>query len=94
MDTITTVVRELQQLLDAPRTAPEWRWNAHRRIAVASSVLRSPEHVVPAQARPCHDDMTTRLDDLVDGVLDRLHADAVVREVDALVRRLEETRAS
>lgn len=82
------VVRELQQLLDAPRTAPEWRWNAHRRLVSARTAL-----AVPAQPRGSHDDLAAdlsgRLDVLSEGVLDRLGAQVVVREVNDLLRDLD-----
>ncbi|GAB3988738.1 hypothetical protein [Nocardioides marmoraquaticus] len=82
-------VRELQQLLDASPTAPEWRWNAHRRLVSARTAL-----AVPAQPRGDHDatptDVPARLDELSEGVLDRLHVQTVVREVSTLLRHLED----
>lgn len=78
------VVRELRQLLDAPRTSPEWRWNAHRRLVSARTAL-----VLPVQPHGSHDDVPERLDALSEGVLDRLGAHAVVDEVGDLLRDLE-----
>lgn len=81
-------VRELRQLLDASPTTPEWRWNAHRRLVAARTALR-----LPAQPTGAHDDLPAdvpdRLDELSEGVLDRLHAETVVRRVNELLRDLE-----
>lgn len=79
---IDRVVRELRGVLQAPRTAPEWRWNTHRRLHAARAAL-------PAQAAGGHDELDGRLGALTDGALDRLAAGTIAREVSDLIDRLE-----
>ena len=81
MSDVELAVRELRQILDSHRTAPEWRWNARRRLAAARASLGA----APAAAGSLP---TQRLDALATGVLDELDAVTIERQVDEVLQDL------
>jgi hypothetical protein len=97
MSAVDVAVREVRQVLAAAETAPEWRWNAHRRLTAASAALAEPpassgeSPVIPAQreADAPDADVQHRLDALASDVLDRLDVPTVQRELEGVLLDLE-----
>lgn len=95
MSAFDIAAREVRQVLAAPQTAPEWRWNAHRRLTTASAVLAAPQTapVIPAQREAEGDDLggsvQERLGALASDVLDRLDVPTIQRELEGVLLDLD-----
>lgn len=88
MHALDVAAKEVRQVLASRRTSPEWRWNAHRRLAVATTAM------IPTQQAP--EDRGTglgeRLHLLSGDVLDRLDAGTIERELQGVLHDLERLR--
>jgi hypothetical protein len=97
MAPLETAIRELRRILAADRTAPEWRWNVRRRLsevkdALAQPQARQPEAWLAARTQLSDRDrfqLQARVVALSAGVLDKLDADSIVRQVQRLLADLE-----
>ena len=97
MAPLETAIRELRQILAADYTAPEWRWNVRRRLSAVKDALshpqpRRPEAWLAARTHLANRDRSQlqgRVMSLSAGVLDKLDADTIVREVRRLLGDLE-----
>lgn len=101
MAPLDTAVRELQQILAADSTSPEWRWHVRMRLQAVQQAL-APLAPPPAPAdsdawlAPRVDgadrraiQLRARVGVVAAGVLDRLDARSIEREVHRLLHDLE-----
>jgi hypothetical protein len=97
MAPLETAVNELRQILAADPTAPEWRWNVRRRLSEVKDALGDPQarHAEAWLAARSQKDsrvrhqLQGRVTTLATGVLDKLDAESIVREVRRLLCDLE-----
>lgn len=97
MAPLETAIKELRQILAADSVAPEWRWNVRRRLSEVKEALsqpqaRQPEAWLAARTHLSNRDRSQlqgRVVGLSAGVLDRLDADTIIREVRRLLGDLE-----
>ena len=97
MASLETAISELRQVLADDRTAPEWRWSVRRQLSEVKEALSQPQAAQPEAwltARTLlsnrdRSQLQGRVMAVSAGVLDKLDADTIVREVKRLVGDLE-----
>lgn len=105
MAPLDTAVRELQQILASDSTSPEWRWHVRMRLRAVQEALAPLAPPPPAPAPPADSDawlaprvegagrraiqLRARVGVVAAGVLDRLDARSIEREVHRLLHDLE-----
>ena len=97
MAPLETALRELRQILAADSTAPEWRWNVRRRLSEVKDALSTPQSAPPEAWLAARTGLSNRdrfqlqgrVMALSAGVLDKLDADTIIREVRRLLGDLE-----
>ena len=97
MAPLETAISELRQILAGDRTVPEWRWNVRKQLSEVKDALAQPQPPQPeawlaARTHLSNRDRSQlqgRVMAVSAGVLDRMDAETIVREVKRLVGDLE-----
>jgi hypothetical protein len=97
MAPLETAISELRQIVADDPSAPEWRWNVRRQLSEVKEALaqpqpRQPEAWLAARAHLSNRDRSQlqgRVMAVSAGVLEKMDAETIVREVRRLVTDLE-----